>query len=113
MNKEKQKGVALYIVIVLLSVFITVVFTLTGVSLSQIRISWQAGDSVKAFCAADTGVERALYNIRKSGEFGNIGSTALNNASIYSVNITYTPTTATINSKGIFKKARRSIEAKY
>jgi len=112
-KKEKQRGIALYIVIILLSVFVTVVFTLTSVSLSQIRISWQAGYSVKAFGAADSGVEQALYNIRKIDSFGNISQTNLDSGSSYSVIINYSTTTAIIQSKGEFRQARRAIEAKY
>ncbi|MEK7104312.1 MAG: pilus assembly PilX N-terminal domain-containing protein [Patescibacteria group bacterium] len=112
-KKDKEKGIALYMVIMLLSVFVTVVFTLTSVSLSQIRVSWQAGDSVKAFGAADSGIEQALYNIRKTGNINPIGLTNLANGSSYTVTITISGQTATIQSKGVFRNTRRTIEAKY
>lgn len=109
-KKEKQKGIALYMVIMLLSVFVTVVFTLTSVSLSQIKVSWQAGDSVKAFGGADSGIEQALYNIRKLGADGDINTPViLSNGSSYTVDINGT----TIQSKGVFRNTRRTIEAKY
>jgi len=113
-KKQKQKGMALYIVIMLLSVFVTVVFTLTTVSLSQIKISWQAGDSVKAFGAADSGIEQALYNIRKKGLVGSIDvPVVLSNNSSYTVVIAAVGSSATIQSKGVFRNTRRTIEAKY
>lgn len=112
-KKEKQKGMALYMVIMLLSVFVTVVFTLTSVSLSQVRVSWQAGDSVKAFWAADSGIEQALYNIRKKGITDRIDQVNLVNGSSYTVNITVVDQTATIHSRGVFRNTRRTIEAKY
>lgn len=114
-KKEKQKGIALYIVLMLLSVFVTVVFTLTSVSLSQIKVSFQAGDSVKAFGAADSGIEQALYNIRKAdpANLEDIPETNLSNGSSYTVGITVVGQTATIQSKGEFRNARRTIEAKY
>lgn len=120
-KEEKQKGIILYIVLLIMSVFIAIVLTLTSVSISQIKIAWQAGDSVKAFTAADNGVERALYKIRRElneEDFKDyertisISETLLNNSS-YIVNITYTKTKATIISKGVFGKTRRTIEAKY
>jgi len=110
---QKESGVALYLTIVILSVFTAVVFTLTGISISQIKITWMAGDSVKAFFAADTGVEQALFNIRKQNDFGNIAKTPLNNGASYTVDIVFSTTTATIQSKGEFRSARRTIEAKY
>ena len=114
MNKKKsQEGIALYIVIMILTVFITVVLALTNISLSQIRVSWQSGDSVKAFGAADSGVENALYNIRKIDNFDNISQTNLSNGSSYTVDIDYTTTSATIQSKGVFRNVRRVIEARY
>jgi len=114
MNKKKsQEGIALYIVIMILTVFITVVLALTNISLSQIRVSWQSGDSVKAFGAADSGVENALYNIRKIDNFDNISQTNLATDLSYTVDIDYTTTSATIQSKGVFRNVRRVIEARY
>ena len=110
---QKQSGVTLYLTMVILSVFTAVVFSLTGVSVNQIKITWIAGDSVKSFFAADTGVEQALFNIRKQDNFSNIAKTPLSNGASYSVNIVYSSTTATIQSKGEFRNARRTIEAKY
>ena len=112
-KKDKEKGIALYMVLMLLSVFITVVFTLTSISLSQVRVSWQSGDSVKAFGAADSGVENALYNIRKIDNFDNISQTNLATDLSYTVDIDYTTTSATIQSKGVFRNVRRVIEARY
>jgi len=111
---NKERGIALYMVIALLSIFITVVLTLTGVSLSQIRVSWQAGDSAKAFGAADSGIEQALYNIRKLGSMDDINiPVVLSNGSSYTVDITIVGEAVTIQSKGVFRNTRRSIEAKY
>lgn len=112
-KQEEQKGVVLYIVLLILSIFTTVILTLTSVSVSQTKIAWQAGESVKAFSGADSGVERALYNIRKLEDFANISITYLSNGESYVVNLVYTSTTATIKSNGAYKTARRTIEAKY
>lgn len=114
-KNQTQKGIALYIVIMLLTVFMTVVLALTSVSLSQIRVSWQSGDSIKAFGAADSGIEEALYMVRKLGVENNTTTdkTDLTNESSYVVDIVATNQTATIQSKGVFRKVRRVIEAKY
>ena len=112
-NINKQKGIVLYIVLLIVAVFTTITLTLTGVSISQTKIAWQAGESVKAFTGADSGVEKALYNIRKLDDFSNISKTTLSNGESYTVDIVFTPTTATIQSKGEYRDSRRTIEAKY
>ncbi len=112
-KEEKQKGVILYIVLLIISIFMSIVLTLSSISVSQTKIAWQAGDSVKAFGAADTGVEQALYNIRINDNFNDILLTNLSNGASYSASTTNTQTTATIESKGIFRKTRRVIEVKY
>ncbi|MDO8524054.1 MAG: pilus assembly PilX N-terminal domain-containing protein [bacterium] len=115
-KEDKQKGVILYITLLIVSIFMAIVITLTSISMSQIKISFQAGDSVKAFTAADTGVERVLYNIRNADpvDFSDIGITSLSNGSSYTADITInSSTTATIQSKGVFGKTRRTIEATY
>ncbi len=110
MTKEnKQQGIVLYIVLLIISIFLAIVLTLTSISMSQTRIAWQAGDSVRAFTAADTGVEQALYNIRKKDPADCSNIVGIN----YDVIITCTQTTAVIQSKGKFKNTRRTIEAKY
>lgn len=114
---NKEKGIVLYIAVFFISVFLGIIFSLTNILLSQIKIFWQAGDSAKAFSATDTGVEQALYNIRKLEVFGEsqIDQINLSNGSSYSVIMTTDANggTATIQSKGVFRKARRVIEAKY
>ncbi|MDD4989763.1 MAG: pilus assembly PilX N-terminal domain-containing protein [Candidatus Pacebacteria bacterium] len=111
--KIGNQGVTLYLTIVILSVFTAVVLTLTAVSVSQIKITWLAGDSAKAFFAADTGVEQALFNIRKQDNFGDIAKVPLGYGSSYIVNISTTTDTTSIQSKGEFRSARRTIEARY
>lgn len=108
-----NSGIALYLTIVILSVFTTVVLTLANISVSQIKISWMAGDSIKAFFSADTGVEQALYNIRKLDNPADIAKTVLSNNASYVVDIDSTPSGATIISSGAFRNVRRAIKAEY
>jgi len=112
-ENSKQQGIVLYIVLLIVSIFMTISLTLAGVSVSQTKIAWQAGESVKAFMGADSGVEKALYNIRKLDNFSDIAKTYLSNGESFEVDVSYTSTTATIKSKGEFKDSRRTIEANY
>ncbi len=116
-EEKKQKGIILYVTLLMISAFMVIVLTLTSVSMSQIKISFQAGDSVKAFTAADAGVEQALYNIRivDPPDFSNVNvPVVLSNGSSFTFDIVQNnPTSATIKSKGVFRNTRRTIEAKY
>jgi Tfp pilus assembly protein PilX len=65
-NHQTKKGAIsiLLAVLILTSVFI-IVFGLSGIMLKQIRMSGQASDSVKAYQAADSGIEWALYQVKQ------------------------------------------------
>ena len=56
----KQKGLSLFLVIIILAIILAIVFGLSTISVSQIKITRWIGDSVVAFYAADTGIEKVL-----------------------------------------------------
>ena len=62
-----QKGVALPLSIIILSIILAIALGLTAILVSQIRIIRGMGYSVNAFFAADTGIERVLKVIIKDG----------------------------------------------
>ncbi len=62
---SKERGIALYLALVILAGITAALLALIVLALSQIRIVWTIGDSVIAFYAADTGMERVLYKIYK------------------------------------------------
>jgi len=64
-----QKGVILYFTIVIMSILMAAVFSITSIVLVQIKSMKEAGDSVLAFYAADTGAEKALYDILNNAEY--------------------------------------------
>lgn len=110
-----QKGVSLYLTIVVLSVLTAALLALIGISVSQIKIIWTLGNSVVAFYAADTGIERVLMNMENPS---NIPETSLGDAK-YEVEV-YASTTAQcdadnycIISTGTYKNTKRAIEITY
>jgi len=62
MSNFSQKGVSLYLAIMMMSVFLTIVLGMSAILFHQLKIIRQMGNSVVAFYAADTGIERALYD---------------------------------------------------
>ncbi len=63
MLSNSQKGITLYLVIVILAVVLAVAIGLSTILVSQIRMITGMGNSVKALYAADTGIEKALVPI--------------------------------------------------
>ena len=61
--KDSQKGITLFLVIIILAVVLAVAMGLSTILVSQIKMIAGMGNSVKALYAADTGIEEALVPI--------------------------------------------------
>lgn len=57
---SSQKGVAVYMAIMIMMILLAMVLGLSSIFLNQTRMMRNIGYSVRALCAADTGIERAL-----------------------------------------------------
>lgn len=82
MRKETESGQALVLVLLSLSVVLTIVLFVLSRSITDISISTEQADSVRAFSAAEAGVENALITGAGSG-----GTVQIGDAS-YSVDVT-------------------------
>lgn len=117
-TKQNQRGVSLYLTIVIVSVLTAALLALVSISASQIKIIWTTGDSVKAFYGADTGIERLLYAVFKEGYSLNLGDCppaykgALANGASYEVCVSDSSPT-TVWSTGKYKKTERKIEINF
>ena len=60
MFKLSQRGVSLFLTIIMLSIILTIVFGLSAILISQIRTIQKMGYSVVSFYVADTETEKAL-----------------------------------------------------
>jgi Tfp pilus assembly protein PilX len=120
-----EKGTILYFSILILSVIFAIAMGLALIVFSQFRIQREIGYSVIALCAADTGVERALYEIYTtttenpfSFSFSNV---LLDNGATFSVHVYPSssvecdPTTQyyCIKSQGVFGGVIRAVDASY
>ena len=123
-NQKSQRGVALYLAISILSVLTAVLLALVSISVSQIKVIGHLGDSVIAFYAADTGMEKMLKdrgspNTSYSGYLDlNKNGTSDNGDSFYEV--TVTPAGANCSAQnycaksiGTYQGIKRAIEIKY
>ena len=67
MNYRAQKGFSLIMVLIILSMMTASLLTMITILVSQTKGIVYLSDSVVAFYAADTGIERALYHIYQDG----------------------------------------------
>jgi hypothetical protein len=115
-----SKGTSLLLTILILSAVLAISLGISVVVVQQIKISSQIADSVLAFFAADSGMERSLYNYYKQFELKNICETqfttdcTLENQGKYQVTYVFDETGATpktlVKSLGIYGKTSRGIE---
>jgi len=63
--KNSQKGVSLLITFFVMAISLAIVLGITVILLGEIKTIRGMGYSIKAFCAADTGLEKTLYYDRK------------------------------------------------
>lgn len=103
-----QKGISLFLSVLILTILLTLALGLSTILVSQTRILRGMGDSVQAFFAADSGIERALF------EGGSVSGTFKNGAKYETQFLSRGPNCAgsyyCLKSKGIFRQTQRAIE---
>jgi len=57
---NSQQGVALYLSLIVMTIILAIVFGLSVILVTQLKMTKEMSYSVKAFYAADTGIEKAL-----------------------------------------------------
>lgn len=116
-NQNHQQGISLYLAFILMTILFTVAFGISAILISEIKIIKSMGNSVIAFYAADTGIEKVLIDRGSPDLTPDYYSGSLGNGADYEVNITIPPECAAVNycikSVGIYKETRRAIEIGY
>jgi len=107
-KKISQKGVSLYLALLIMAVLLSIGFGISAILFGQIKIIRGMGDSVVAFYAADTGIEEVLY--RGGAVSGNLENGASYSTRVLAPGPDCTATNYCIISKGSFKETRRAIE---
>lgn len=112
--KFDQKGVALYLTMVVLSIMTASLLALSATLVSQSKTTGNLSNSILAFASADSGVEQALYKVYKESFVSGSFSEELPNGATYSVIVsTTTPSGSTIiRSTGSYRKSKRAIEVR-
>ena len=108
-----QKGISIYLALMIMSILSAVVLGLISMSISGIKIAKGLENSVISFYAANTGIEHSLYNIRKQGETGIVSDVLLDGEAGYNVSKSVDGGETTIKSIGTYRNTKRAIEVNY
>ncbi|MEX2145043.1 MAG: hypothetical protein WD712_01560 [Candidatus Spechtbacterales bacterium] len=73
---KEQKGVSLFISILILSAIMAIGLGVSSLLMGEIEVSRDISRFVPAIYAADSGIERVLYKIRKNGDFASCPGTS-------------------------------------
>jgi hypothetical protein len=122
MKKIYQKGITLYLTIVILAIILSIVLGLSSIVVNQIKITSGMGNSVISFYAAETGAERVLQVIYSGGTpsasyLSRAGEFFSNDVS-YEVDVLISGASGCaasnycIRSSGSFKGTKRAVELK-
>jgi len=127
MSKFSQKGVSLYLAIVIMVILLAAVLGVTTILVGQLRMIKEMENSVIAFYAADTGIEEVLKVIIHdvgvpdpryplvAGTYTPVGDAsydAFYYVDVLSPGVGCTASLYCIQSVGIYKETRRAIEVK-
>jgi Tfp pilus assembly protein PilX len=69
MRFSQQRGAALFLTMVIMSGIFAIGIAVMSLLIGEVRTSRDIGHYIPAIYAADTGIERALYQIRINGTF--------------------------------------------
>ena len=123
-GRQAEKGVSLYMTVILMAVLLSMVLGVTAIIINGLNIAKGVTDSVKAFHAADTGIENALYRIRIENDcsdpctFPNPCTLSWGDSEWYYTFTNYTPCdlsipSISIKSRGVYHESQRMIEVSY
>ena len=65
---NEKKGVALYMSLLILSAVMAISASIASVLIGQFKISGDVQKAMNAVYAADSGIEKALYEVRRNGQ---------------------------------------------
>lgn len=110
--KNSNKGISLYLSLVIMGILLSLALGLNSILLGQIEIVQGIGNSVSAFYAAETGIERELY--QNSTTTGNYSGSLGDSSYIVQVIIPPSPgcsvgSSYCVKSVGTYKTTNRAI----
>ncbi len=113
MFRGSQKGVSIYLAIIIMFILLSIALGVSVIIVSQMKMIRGMGNSVIAFYAADTGIERSLYATRLEGSTtGEVSGSLSDPLADASYNVT-SPEVDRWKSIGSFEGVKRAIEISF
>ena len=117
---KSQKGVSLYLAVVIMAILLAIVLGMSGILLGQLKTMKGIENSVIAFYAADTGIERVLMEWGGDPTILDGVTGTLGNGASYKLEVKdgiSDPACNAINycirSEGTYNETKRAIEVMY
>ncbi len=118
--KSGQQGNALLLTLLILFTLLTITLGLTGLIINSLRANRSQKKSIMAYYAAEAGLERSLWEVRKNGYALPAASqddvfsvSDLGNGCAYYVNYASSSPVVTFDSNGVCDGIARGIEANF
>ena len=105
-----NKGVSLYLALMIMFILIAIGLGVSLIIVSQMKMIRGMADSVVAFYAADTGIEKSLYLNLKEGQSGAIDPAEPVGGATYKVIAEISGLTKSWKSVGAFSGTKRAVE---
>jgi len=68
MKSKNQKGISLYLSLVIMGILLSLALGINSILLGQAKTTQDIGNSVFAFAAAETGIEKILYDASQGAD---------------------------------------------
>lgn len=117
-----QRGASLYLAVMLMSVVLAIALGINTILVSQLKTTKGLGDSVIAFYAADTAMEKFLYAIQKEGYLPwpdeepcgiSFACPQLSNGALYKIKVIQAGEEIVAGSKGVYRQSVRSLRLSF
>lgn len=105
-----QKGIALLLTIIVLSIIMLIATFITTIVIAQLKISGDINDSIVAVYAAESGIEWQLYQKRQGAV---VVAPVMSNGASLSVVVTGNFPNFTIKSLGSYRSVKRQFEVNF
>lgn len=115
---ENEKGLSLYLALVVMSILLAIVLGISTILVSQLKILRDVENSVVAFYAAETGIEKALELRSDPTPLNNTGD-MLSNGATYFIKVLISGEDACgasnycIQSVGTYGNVKRALQVSY
>lgn len=117
MSKFSQKGISLYLSIMIMVILLAVVLGISGILIGQLKMMKGMENSIIAFYAADTGIEKALMERANPISLDGYSET-LDNGASYEIKVLLPGSNCDaanycISSVGTYRETQRAIQVVY